>query len=437
MKRNEHTMVGQIKKQNNQYRLISLLFCLLFVAQQIFARDNSCYRDSLRQHIFDTGSAELDCYLTYSIGNSIVDPTFGNNTRELDVLHRFLLYALKDTLVCVQNVRITGYSSPDGTDSVNQRISSHRANRLLRYLNSDYHILESYSVEVLSRGADWGKLREMIAASPYKWRDDALRIIDGPGTPDWKKMQLAYLGGGDAHTRLYEEFYPRLRRVEIKIHYDVQCMKHKIRRAELPDLSNYAIRILKLQAMNCVPRKPQRMSLHPTWGIKTNLCGWAGVMSGFKMGSPTPNLSVEGFFARRWSVEAGYAYTDRDAFGGGKEHYHISTGTLEVRRWFGKPSLFRGFYLGVSGRYGEYDVQDVVTGQTGSLWGAGIGAGWFLPLSRRWGVELEARGGYRRARNELYNIEPGHYYFNSRAIEDKFTGELRLQIVYRFGKTQK
>ena len=401
------------KELRNKYLLISLLFCLVCAAPQAANHDDSRYRDSLRQHIFDTGSAELDCYLSYPIGNSVVDPAFGNNARELDVLQRFLRYALQDTLVCVQNVRITGYSSPDGTDTVNQRISSNRANRLLRYLNTDYHVSENYPVEVLSKGADWEKLREMIAASSYKWRTDALRIIDGPGTPDWKKMQLAYLGGGDGHKRLYEEFYPLLRRVEIKIHYDVQCMKHKIRRAELPDLSNYAVKVLKLKAINRLPQKPQRPALRPVFALRTNLYAWAGMTPEFKYRRFMPNLGAELFFARRWSVAASATYADWDYHGG--KHWGVSGYRVEPRFWLVGDRRFRYFYLGGFGQAGDYDDRSAVAsqGRTGTYWQAGLSAGCYLPLTRHLGIELGVRGGYEDARRKLYTVEPEADYLDA------------------------
>ncbi|WP_455591752.1 DUF3575 domain-containing protein, partial [Bacteroides sp.] len=412
------------KKYGNRYLIFIPVFSLLCACwQQVFAGDDFRYRDSLRSYIFEHGSASVDCYLSYPVGNSAVDPAFGNNARELDVLHRFLRYALEDTLVCVQNVRITGYSSPDGTDLVNQRISTNRANRLLRYLNADYRLSENYPVEVLSQGADWVKLREMIAASPYKWRDDALRIIDGTDTSDRKKMQLGYLGGGDAHKRLYEEFYPLLRRVEITIHYDVQCMKHKIRRAELPDLSNYAIRVLKLKAMqfhritNPMKRRP---AFHPVFALRTNLYAWAGMTPEFKYRRFMPNLGAELFFARRWSVVASATYADWDY--DKEKHWGVSGYRVEPRFWLLGDRRFRYFYLGVFGQAGDYNDRSVMTlqGCTGTYWQTGLSAGCYLPLIRHLGIELGVRGGYEDAKLKLYSVETDAFYLDAKDNHDRW-----------------
>ena len=37
---------------------------------------------------------------------------------------------------------------------------------------------------------------------------------------------------------------------------------------------------------------------------------WGSLMPGFEMGSFTPNLSAEVYFAKRWSVQLGGAYSN-------------------------------------------------------------------------------------------------------------------------------
>lgn len=393
---------------------IFLSFSSLHAAEAAIGYENHYYRDSLRRHIFDTGSAEVNCYLSYPIGTSGVDPRFGSNASELSVVQRFLRYALQDTLVCVQHVHITGYSSPDGTEAVNERLASHRAERLFRYLDTDYHVSENYPVEVLGKGADWSKLRDMIASSSYIWKEDALRIIDGEGTADRKKMQLAYLGGGDAHKRLYEEFYPRLRRVEIKIHYDVQCMKQKIRRAELPDLSRYAVKVLRLKAMNRLPLKPKRPVLHPVFALKTNLYAWAGLTSAFTYRRFMPNVGAELFFARRWSAVVSATYADWD-YHNKEKHWGVSAYRLEPRFWLLGDGAFRYFYVGAFGQAGDYDDRSSsgLQGLTGKYWQAGLSAGCYLPLTRHLGLEVGVRGGYEDAKRKLYTVETDGCYLDA------------------------
>jgi Protein of unknown function (DUF3575) len=196
-----------------------------------------------------------------------------------------------------------------------------------------------------------------------------------------------------------------------------------------------------LGAPNTVHTPISRTSV-PLIALKTDLMLWCGVMPDFKMGTWTPNLSAEFYFARHWSAQAGFAYSNWNAISGSKELYAVSVGDLELRRWFGKPSRFSGFYVGVYGQFGQYDIQSAPTAQTGSFWTAGIGAGWMQTLSKHWAIEAEVRGGYRSAQNDHYDIvldgaQKSHYYYNHPSTESKFTPSLRLSIVYRIGKPSK
>ncbi len=428
--------------QNRTKQLLFFLLGCLFVHSHIgFAAPSYSlgdkdrqYRDSLRSYIFDNGFAEVNCYLSYPIGDSLVDPDFGNNSSELSVLHRFLRYALEDTLVCVQAVTITGYSSIDGSYKVNERLALSRATRFLKYLDADYHISEKYPVEANGMGADWEKFRELIAASDYSWKEDALRIIDGTGTNEWKKMQIAYLGGGDGHKKMYE-LYPQLRRVEIKIAYDVQCMKGKLHRSGLPELGNFGIPVLKLKAMNKLPLK-KRPPLYPVFALSTNLVPASGVAvynNRFHYRTPMPNLSAEFFFARRWSVLASGTYSYWK-FGKERHFWGVSAYSAEPRFWFRGDRHYRGLYIGAFGQAGDFDIQ-YKNNDTGRYWQAGLSAGYYLPLSRHWGLGIGLRGGYEYAEKKGYSIDPPHnYYDGTQYVRRWGLKGVEFSIGYRFGR---
>lgn len=184
-------------------------------------------------------------------------------------------------------------------------------------------------------------------------------------------------------------------------------------------------------------QKRENRKLHPLIGVKTDLMLWGGVMPGFSIGTWTPNLSAEVYFARRWSAQLGWAYADWDSFRGRYGLFASSTLNLEARYWTGGgEGLFRGLFVAVYGSYGDYDVQDKdsPTGQTGTFFVAGVGCGYLLPLSRHWSFEAQVRAGYRSASNELYDIETGHYYLDRKETVGEFAPQLRLQFVYRFGR---
>lgn len=364
------------------------------------------YRDSLRSHILATGFAQINCFLSYPIGESEIEPVFGNNAGELSALRRFLRFALEDTLVCVQRVAITGYCSVDGAGEVNDKLSLRRTLRVQHYLDAVYNLSRKYTVEVGSMGADWQGFRRIIDSSSYPWREEALRVIDSAQSPDIKKLWLANLGGGDAHKRMYEEIHPLLRRVEILVTYDRQRMKARALNAGLPALSSCITGIPELKESSSLSVCSDSLPFHlkggrkgirirekqvllldkgpcnPLFSVKTNLLFDLALI---------PNIEVEIPLGRRWSLGAEVLFpwwlSDDNRY-----CMEVLSGGLEARLWLGdrqrhKPLTghFAGFYL----NGGEYDLQWDTKGYRGKYFAsAGLTYGYSLPLSRRLNIEF-------------------------------------------------
>lgn len=288
---------------------------------------------------------------------------------------------------------------------------------------------------------NWMLLRERVATSDLPNKEDILRIIDNVPGARSRAEAIRALDGGESWRGIGELLLPELLTGTEDAPLTGSGMSFYYQLGpKSPETAGSAAQDAVTTDTPALPEPdgtPEPRSFVPRLSLKTDLMLWGGVMPDFKIGTWTPNLSAEVYFARRWSVQAGYAYSNWNALGGSKGLCAVSAADLEVRRWFGRRPAFRGFYLGVYGQYGQYDVQETASGQTGSFWSAGLGAGWLQPLSERWAVEAQLRGGYRSAQNEAYDIEPGHNYFDRKSTEEGFMGQLRLQIVYRFGKSQK
>lgn len=380
------------------------------------------YRDSLLREISLRGSVETGCYLSFPIGESSINPFFGNNASELASLRRFLHYALEDSLLGVRRIFITGYSSVDGSALQNERLSLDRARNLYRYLTGVCGLSPDYPVEIKSVGADWAKLRALIADSFYPWRSDALRIIDSAYSPDWKKLQLGNLGGGDAHYRMYNELYPLLRRVEVKITYDLFSMQRKsmrlaashasgradtlfvyvmnktdgkeaARAAENVTETTGAGRADTLATAQALQRRKKKVSrekaenkasspLWPLVAIKTNLL--------FDL-ALAPNLELEVPLGQRWSLNGEFLFPWW-LIDGHKYCFQSLAGGLEARLWLGNRtarSPLRGHFAGLYAEGGMYDLQWKKRGYQGDYFvTAGVSYGYSMPLGRHWNLEF-------------------------------------------------
>lgn len=183
----------------------------------------------------------------------------------------------------------------------------------------------------------------------------------------------------------------------------------------------------------------EHRKLKASAALKTDFVLWGSLMPGFEMGSFTPNLSAEVYFAKRWSVQLGGAYSNWDALGGDHGLYAVTAVDLEPRWWLKDNGLFRGFYAGIFGTYGDFDLQkkEQETGYTGTYFMGGVTGGWCQVLGRHLYLEAALRLGFRSAKGDNYTILNDHYYWDSSENRSKFAPQVRLQLVYRFGKSGK
>lgn len=174
----------------------------------------------------------------------------------------------------------------------------------------------------------------------------------------------------------------------------------------------------------------------PVLAVKTDLVLWGGVSPGFEVTTFMPNLALEVYAGRRWSVELSALYTHcKNLRGNGLQI--LDAYRIEPRYWFGNDRLFRGFYAGISVGYGSFDHQPVAdvpadnTGYTGTFLNAGLTAGYALALSPHWLFEGEVAGGYRMEKTRSYRIEKGCSYYESDISRNRLVPGVRLNLIYR------
>ena len=404
---------------------------------ELYYSDVRHYRDSLLRRISTTGSVEMSCYLSYPIGSSRVDPSFGNNPLELSALGRFLHLSLGDTLLVVRQVSLTGYCSPDGAEGFNERLSRDRARRLCDYLRQDDPFFRLYPVDVSWQGADWQGLRGLLSESVYPWGGEAARIIDSDEPYERKKLYLTALDSGRAHEVIYN-LYPLLRRVEVKISYDVVAMRAKgfvappevdagLLSGEVPvakpvfphepgpsycDTLIYVIEKPAVFQKRHRPHEKQQpgpfRAVNPLFALKTNLL-FDAVLA--------PNVELEVPLGNRWSVLAEYTFpwwlsrTDEWC-------YEMLQVGLEGRYWLGDRSytkngsprnLLTGWFVGVYTGAGYYDFQlNRNEGYQGEFYiAAGAGGGYACRLSRRLNMEFSVGLGALSTKYRKYEVVRG------------------------------
>ena len=449
--------------------LCLLAFCLPAVGQQ---KEETLLGDSAYRHAIRNGSDSLNCYLAYRQGSSRVEREFGNNSAELTFLDAFIRRAFADTLIYVQSVQLTGYCSIEGTYAANERLSLERVNGMKQYMDREYQLGARYPVALDYVAEDWETLRKLIEASTYSWREEVMAIIDRVGIFDGRESLLMKLDGGDPYREMQEELFPKLRRVEVKVEYDLRRIIEKRYQRKMSDTefekilalerskaawAENRLRALEDSLATDRERKVQALleaeqqreleqqreqqneiraarlrAFHPLFGIKTNLLGWAGITPKPERTTFMPNLATELFFANRWSAVLSGTYADFDF--GRSEHWGVTAYRLEPRCWLRGHHHYAGFYVGVYGQLGDFNVQRKACNHTGTYFQGGLAVGYYLLLTHRWGIEAGVRGGYQKADVTPYEIHNGiNYSLKEAADGNKFglTG-LTIDISYRF-----
>lgn len=193
-------------------------------------------------------------------------------------------------------------------------------------------------------------------------------------------------------------------------------------------------------------RRIELLKYNPVIGIKTNLVGWAGITPEFERTTFMPNVAVEAFMGDRWSVAASAMFSNFD-FDGGKQHWGVSGYSLEPRVWVNGNGCYRGFYFGAFGQAGDFNVRledstkptgstnptDNTANHTGTYMQFGISAGYYLLLTKHFGLEFGARGGYQSAEAKEYAVRGDAFYELGKASDSRMgLMEINVSASYRF-----
>jgi len=177
------------------------------------------YQDSLLRHISREGSAELSCYFTYSRGRSGIDAQLNNNANELARLDHFLRFTLEQPELHIERIRLTGYSSVEGSYSHNELLARERVESLYLHLSQHYPGLGHYPFDMAWVAEDWTGLAKLARESGINELTEINEIIRKIPSFDERETLLVKLNGGRAYREIENTIFPRLRRVEIEVIY--------------------------------------------------------------------------------------------------------------------------------------------------------------------------------------------------------------------------
>lgn len=168
---------------------------------------------------------EFSAYINFKVDRHEILENFRDNSRELASILESIHVISDDRDISVRTISITGWTSPDGSVSHNQALSSRRANSLADYVASKTGIVRD-SIITSGNGEDWAGL-DTIVSSSAEYPEAVLAVIrDTSLDYDARDRKLAGMEGG-VYRRLLDEVYPLLRRSDYVITYNVRSFDLK------------------------------------------------------------------------------------------------------------------------------------------------------------------------------------------------------------------
>lgn len=165
----------------------------------------------------------LTAYINFYVDKYDIIEKYKNNEGELASMINSIKKVDDDKDLTITSITIEGWASPEATQQHNQTLSQNRANSLANYVAEKTGI-ERARIKAIGRGEDWDGLRREVEATPRLLEQKkVLAIIDDTTlTQDQKDKKLEELIPPTIYQRLLGELYPRLRRNDYRIVYNVR-----------------------------------------------------------------------------------------------------------------------------------------------------------------------------------------------------------------------
>lgn len=160
-------------------------------------------------------------FLDFQVGRSAILPDFGNNPTELKRIDEGIVGVRDNRFATVTSIDLTGYASPEGPATLNERLSMERALALKAYLQNRYGYPDGL-FRTAWKGEDWEGLNRMVAASGLADKGAILDIVTAAVPEGVRDSRLKALSGGAPYRMLLADFYPKLRRTDYRLNYTVR-----------------------------------------------------------------------------------------------------------------------------------------------------------------------------------------------------------------------
>lgn len=335
---------------------------------------------------------------------------------------------IKDTVIpqlrrdslSLMKVVLRGAASPEGPYRFNQFLGNKRAGTLLDFLSGE-----------LGQPVDEDMLFSQNDIEDYRSLCTMMRRANDPDYELVQRLVYTYLPvgkyallktklrqaqGGRLWYRLFREYYPQLRAARFMLFFKAPSKPEPV----IEDTIPVPVEIDTVPEVPVPePFSPVDLSRREFLSVKTNLLFYGVYMpGGYDRMCPIPNIAVEyyplhGHFTFGASLDMPW-WKDR----GRHKYFEIRNWQLEARYYLRSGSIeknipgygaaFRGWYLQGYVHTGIFEIGfNRDKGWKGEGFGAGIGAGYVMPLTRKghWRLEFGVQVGWMTCKYDPFQFE--------------------------------
>ncbi|MDE6522595.1 MAG: hypothetical protein K2L17_07250 [Muribaculaceae bacterium] len=207
-----------------------ILPLLTFADEQPLARMD--YRDmtvvpmmvyvSPEREIIKTRDVSKEAYIDFPVGKMEIYPDYRRNPEELAAIRHDIDVMQSDEDITINSVTFTGYASPEGSYTLNEKLAKGRTEALLDYVTK-YFDVPRKALEYSWVAEDWAGLEERVKGmDDLRDKEALLQLIsDDSIDPDAKDQRLK-TEFPDDYFILLTKVYPALRHTVYKVNYTVK-----------------------------------------------------------------------------------------------------------------------------------------------------------------------------------------------------------------------
>ena len=336
--------------------------------------------------------------------------TFTNDSL-LQLLEKEIIPRINKDSLRLRRLIVRGAASPEGAVPNNRMLSRRRTETLTSFLRAHLSVPveeQSFTTEVVSE--DYRLLLVMMQRA----NDPALGIVRSlcdRHLPRYEytilKRKLQQLQGGILWRHLFKEYFPELRAARVVLVFDKPEIPVIPETPESPEIPEIEAPLAPGRGVGG-EATPIKVPRREVLAIKTNMLLYGVYMpSGYDKWCPIPNVAVEvfplhGHFTYGASIDFPWW---RNYWG--HKYFEVRNYQLEARYYFrsgdvrlrepGEGIAFRGWYLQGYAHAAMFCICfDKDRGWKGEALGAGLGAGYVLPLGKKshWRLEFSVQAGF-------------------------------------------